>query len=66
VYDLPCKDSFNQVKSWVKELRKMAPKSVIVLEIAGNKSDMDKMHNVNVGAKRFSTCTKMLLLISPN
>jgi hypothetical protein len=27
---------------------------------------MDTMHNVNVGAKRFSTCTKMLLLIWPN
>jgi Ras-related protein Rab-21 len=32
----------------VKELRKMAPNN-IVLAIAGNKSDMDKMQHVNVG-----------------
>jgi Ras-related protein Rab-21 len=48
VYDLLCKDSFDRVQSWVKELRKMAPNN-IVLAIAGNKSDMDKMQHVNVG-----------------
>jgi hypothetical protein len=32
VYNLLWKDSFNRVQSWVKELRKMAPKSIIVLE----------------------------------
>ncbi|CAM6018592.1 unnamed protein product [Sphagnum balticum] len=54
VYNLLCKDSFNRVQSWVKELRKMANKN-IVLVIAGNKSDMDKMQHVNVGdAERYA------------
>ncbi|CAM6040699.1 unnamed protein product [Sphagnum compactum] len=54
VYNLLCKDSFNRVQSWVKELRKMANKN-IVLVIAGNKSDMDKMQHLNVGdAERYA------------
>ncbi|KAH9549132.1 hypothetical protein CY35_10G004100 [Sphagnum magellanicum] len=54
VYNLLCKDSFNRVQSWVKELKKMANKN-IVLVIAGNKSDMDKMQHVNVGdAERYA------------
>ncbi|KAH8948944.1 hypothetical protein BDL97_10G004400 [Sphagnum fallax] len=54
VYNLLWKDSFNRVQSWVKELRKMANKN-IVLVIAGNKSDMDKMQHLNVGdAERYA------------
>jgi GTPase SAR1 family protein len=56
VYNLLCKDSFNRVQSWVKELRKMANKN-IVLVIAGNKSDRDKMQHLNVGdAERSVSC----------
>ncbi|CAK9193605.1 unnamed protein product [Sphagnum jensenii] len=68
VYNLLCKDSFNRVQSWVKELRKMANKN-IVLVIAGNKSDMDKMQHLNVedaeryaesiGATHFVTSAKL-------
>jgi GTPase SAR1 family protein len=47
VYDLLDKDSFDRVQSWVKELRKMASKN-IVLAIAGNKSDMDKLRQVDL------------------
>ena len=47
VYDLLDKDSFDRVQSWVKELRNMASKN-IVLSIAGNKSDMDKLRQVNL------------------
>lgn len=41
------KDSFSRVKSWVKELRKMANKN-IVMAIAGNKSDMDRLRKVDL------------------
>lgn len=47
VYDLMDKDSFARVKSWVKELRKMANKN-IVLTIAGNKCDMDRHRTVDL------------------
>ncbi len=61
VYNLLCKDSFNRVQSWVKELRKMANKN-IVLVIAGNKSDMDKMQHLNVGdAERSVSCSLHLI-----
>ena len=36
VYDITDMDSFTRVKNWVKELRKMAGKD-IVLVLAGNK-----------------------------
>jgi Ras-related protein Rab-21 len=41
------KDSFSRVKSWVKELRKMASKN-IVMAIAGNKVDMDRLRKVDL------------------
>lgn len=47
VYDLMDKDSFDRVKSWVKELRKMAQKN-IVMTIVANKSDMDKQRKVDL------------------
>jgi Ras-related protein Rab-21 len=68
VYDLLDKDSFDRVQSWVRELKKMASKN-IVLAIAGNKSDMDKLRQVNmqeseayaesIGATHFVTSAKL-------
>nr|PNR51158.1 hypothetical protein PHYPA_010344 [Physcomitrium patens] len=67
VYDLLDKDSFDRVKSWVRELKKMASKT-IVLAIAGNKSDMDQSRHVNmhdavysesIGASHFVASAKL-------
>jgi Ras-related protein Rab-21 len=38
VFDITDTDSFNRVKKWVRELKKMAGKD-IVLVVAGNKID---------------------------
>lgn len=45
VYDITDRDSFTKVRHWVKELRKIVGKN-IVLVIAGNKSDMEKKRQV--------------------
>mmetsp|Transcript_19660 Transcript_19660/g.63887 ORF Transcript_19660/g.63887 Transcript_19660/m.63887 type:complete len:214 (-) Transcript_19660:41-682(-) len=45
VYDITDMDSFVRVKNWVKELRKMAGKD-IVLVLAGNKVDMERNRQV--------------------
>lgn len=45
VYDITDRDSFTKVRDWVKELRKIVGKN-IVLVIAGNKSDMEKKRQV--------------------
>lgn len=68
VYDLLDKDSFDRVQSWVRELKKMASKN-IVLAIAGNKSDLDKQRQVetqdsekyseSIGATHFVTSAKL-------
>lgn len=68
VYDLLDKDSFDRVQSWVRELKKMASKN-IVLSIAGNKSDMAKslhgnmqdaeMYAESIGATHFVTSAKL-------
>jgi Ras-related protein Rab-21 len=68
VYDLLDKDSFDRVQSWVRELKKMASKN-IVLAIAGNKSDLDKHRQVeiqesekyadSIGATHFVTSAKL-------
>ncbi|XP_074649877.1 ras-related protein Rab-21-like [Tubulanus polymorphus] len=68
VYDITDEDSFQKVKNWVKELRKMLGNHV-VLVIAGNKIDLDKERHVNVreaeayaesvGAQHFHTSAKM-------
>uniref|UniRef100_A0A0A9XXG3 Ras-related protein Rab-21 n=1 Tax=Lygus hesperus TaxID=30085 RepID=A0A0A9XXG3_LYGHE len=47
VYDITDEDSFQKVKNWVKELKKMLG-SEICLSIAGNKVDLDKERNVPV------------------
>mmetsp|Transcript_34343 Transcript_34343/g.55454 ORF Transcript_34343/g.55454 Transcript_34343/m.55454 type:complete len:215 (+) Transcript_34343:83-727(+) len=45
VYDTTDSESFNKVKNWVKELRKMVGQE-IVLCIVGNKIDLDKERQV--------------------
>uniref|UniRef100_A0A1L8DV39 Ras-related protein Rab-21 n=1 Tax=Nyssomyia neivai TaxID=330878 RepID=A0A1L8DV39_9DIPT len=67
VYDITDEDSFQKVKNWVKELKKMLGAD-ICLAIAGNKTDLDKNRNVSldvaqsyaadVGAKHYETSAK--------
>ncbi|XP_071445754.1 ras-related protein Rab-21 [Hetaerina americana] len=67
VYDITDEDSFQKVKKWVKELKKMLG-SDISLTIAGNKVDLEKQRNVSVedaeqyaesvGAQHFHTSAK--------
>jgi hypothetical protein len=47
VYDTTDADSFQKVKNWVKELRKMVG-GEIVLCIAGNKCDLEKQRQVSL------------------
>ncbi|XP_049786564.1 ras-related protein Rab-21 [Schistocerca cancellata] len=68
VYDITDQDSFQKVKNWVKELKKMLG-SDICLIICGNKIDLEKQRTVpievaeeyaqSVGAKHFSTSAKL-------
>jgi len=68
VYDITDRDSFLKVQTWVKELRKMLGKEV-VLAIAGNKCDLERSRVVSieeadqyaesVGAKHYSTSAKL-------
>uniref|UniRef100_A0A1B6KRA1 Ras-related protein Rab-21 n=1 Tax=Graphocephala atropunctata TaxID=36148 RepID=A0A1B6KRA1_9HEMI len=67
VYDITDEDSFQKVKNWVKELKKMLG-SDICLVIAGNKIDLEKRRTVpivdaeeyakSVGATHFHTSAK--------
>jgi Ras-related protein Rab-21 len=67
VYDITDKDSFQKVKNWVKELKKMLGND-ICLSIAGNKTDLDRQRTVSpeeaehyaalVGATNFFTSAK--------
>jgi Ras-related protein Rab-21 len=67
VYDITDHQSFERVQNWVKELRKMLGKD-IVLCIAGNKIDLERDRNVTreeaeayartVGAAHFETSAK--------
>ncbi|XP_046735292.1 ras-related protein Rab-21 [Diprion similis] len=67
VYDITDEDSFQKVKNWVKELKKMLG-SEICLVIAGNKLDLERDRNVTqeeaeeyarqVGAVHFHTSAK--------
>ncbi|RZB66641.1 ras-related protein Rab-21 [Asbolus verrucosus] len=68
VYDITDEDSFQKVKSWVKELRKILGAD-ICLVIAGNKTDLEKNRHVSleeaetysskVGAIHFQTSAKL-------
>uniref|UniRef100_A0A1A9ZE49 Ras-related protein Rab-21 n=1 Tax=Glossina pallidipes TaxID=7398 RepID=A0A1A9ZE49_GLOPL len=67
VYDITDEDSFQKVKNWVKELKRMLG-SDIVLTIAGNKTDLENERTVpfedaldyadSVGAYYFETSAK--------
>lgn len=46
VYDITDRESFNKVRNWVKELRKIVGKN-ITLVIAGNKVDLEKNRQVD-------------------
>ena len=46
VYDITDADSFNKVKQWVKELRKMVGND-IQIAVAGNKYDLEKTRTVS-------------------
>ncbi|XP_050394869.1 ras-related protein Rab-21 [Patella vulgata] len=68
VYDITDEDSFQKVKNWVKELRRMLGQDVCLC-IAGNKTDLEKDRHVtvaeaetyaaSVGAKHFHTSAKL-------
>lgn len=68
VYDITDEESFQKVKSWVKELKKMLGNE-ITLAIAGNKIDLAKDRQVTletaeeyargVGAKHYETSAKL-------
>ncbi|KAJ8916899.1 hypothetical protein NQ315_013368 [Exocentrus adspersus] len=68
VYDITDEDSFNKVKNWVKELRKMLGTD-IHLAIVGNKIDLARDRHVTleeaqvysekVGAMHFETSAKL-------
>lgn len=68
VYDITDQDSFDKVRNWVKELRKMLGQD-ICLVICGNKMDMEKNRTVDqataeryaesVGAVHFHTSAKL-------
>ncbi|XP_050526145.1 ras-related protein Rab-21-like [Daktulosphaira vitifoliae] len=47
VYDITDEDSFQKVKNWVKELKKMLGNE-ICLVIAGNKTDLEKDRTVSI------------------
>ncbi|KAK7062509.1 Ras-related protein Rab-21 [Halocaridina rubra] len=47
VYDITDEDSFQKVKNWVRELRRMLGND-ICLVIAGNKTDMEKERHVSL------------------
>lgn len=67
VYDITDSESFNKVKNWVKELKKIVGNEIILV-IAGNKIDLEKNRSVNeqeaisyaesVGASHFHTSAK--------
>ncbi|GAU97671.1 hypothetical protein RvY_08927 [Ramazzottius varieornatus] len=67
-YDITDDDSFQKVKNWVKELKKMLGTD-IMLTIIGNKTDLEKQRNVSVetaeqyaesvGATHFQTSAKL-------
>ncbi|KAM7348417.1 RAS oncogene family member Rab21 [Cochliomyia hominivorax] len=67
VYDITDQDSFQKVKNWVKELKRMLG-SEIILAITGNKTDLEDQRTVSeedalsyaesVGAHYFETSAK--------
>jgi len=62
VYDITDRDSFAKVRNWVKELRKIVGKN-IVLVIAGNKSDLEKNRQVRINFNESKNNTKQCLYL---
>ncbi|XP_066504623.1 ras-related protein Rab-21-like [Hoplias malabaricus] len=68
LYDITDEDSFQKIKLWVKELRRILGNEVCLC-IVGNKTDLDKDRNVSaeeaeryaetVGAQHFQTSAKL-------
>jgi Ras-related protein Rab-21 len=68
VYDITDADTFDKVKMWIRELKKVVGDNIQIV-ICGNKSDMEKDRDVAVdfadkyakqqGAQHFSTSAKM-------
>ena len=46
VYDITSEESFQYMKSWVKELKQFGPEKV-VLAVAGNKCDLKEQRQVS-------------------
>ncbi|UKJ88060.2 Rab5 GTPase [Theileria orientalis] len=47
VYDITLKESFNQAKSWIKELKSYVEPNII-LALAGNKADLEDQRKVDI------------------
>ena len=66
VYDVTDGESFEKVKTWVKELRKMVG-TKICLSIVGNKCDRERERQVSAeeGARSFLSASVLLLIQLP-
>ncbi|EGR27830.1 ras oncogene family protein, putative, partial [Ichthyophthirius multifiliis] len=74
VYDITIKESFDKVKSWIKELQECTDRSKLIVCIAGNKGDLENQRQITkqsaedyakqVGAKHFTTSAKANLGIN--
>ena len=53
VYDIASKESFQYMKTWVKELNQFGP-SNIILAIAGNKLDLEEERKVSCLSTNFT------------
>jgi len=68
VYDITDSNSFLRVQNWVRELKKMLEKDVVII-IVGNKIDLERTRAVNekdaieyaesIGVKHLSTSAKL-------
>lgn len=47
IYDITDRDSFTKVRNWVRELRKIVGKDIVLL-IIGNKEDLEKKRQVDM------------------
>ena len=46
VYDIACRDSFNEISSWIEDCRTNSPKTVL-MALIGNKCDLEQYRNVS-------------------
>eukprot|EP00761_Pharyngomonas_kirbyi_P001133 gb/GECH01001134.1/.p1 GENE.gb/GECH01001134.1/~~gb/GECH01001134.1/.p1 ORF type:complete len:207 (+),score=44.44 gb/GECH01001134.1/:1-621(+) len=59
VYDISKQESFEDAKSWVKELQHQAPEDAIIV-FTGNKSDLDIREVKSTDAERFASSINAL------